>query len=396
MKKITIVGVGMGCGSVTAEGMHAIAQAEMLLGAPRLLELFASPEQATCPAYLPDAVQKTVCETDISRFSVLVSGDTGFFSAAEKLLEAFAGAEVTLIPGISSLNYFFSRLKRPWQEAALVSCHGRQANLVDTVRRNRLTFALTGGNVRSLARELDAAGFGKLDAYTGENLGSGKERIRAMSAAELSQAEIEPLTVLLVENPAFDARVRTGIADESFFRGSVPMTKAEVRAVVASKLCVSPGDICCDIGAGTGSVTIETALAAYNGHVYAVDPNPEAIGLVQKNARAFHIGNITSITAQAPEALDKLPVCNKAFIGGSNGRMHDIVSALIRNNPQMRIVATAVSIETANLALAALNEHGIKASAVQIGVSRTRAVGGVHMLIAQNPVFVISGGRADA
>jgi precorrin-6Y C5,15-methyltransferase (decarboxylating) len=76
--------------------------------------------------------------------------------------------------------------------------------------------------------------------------------------------------------------------------------------------------------------------------------------------------------------------------------MHDIVSALIRNNPQMRIVATAVSIETANLALAALNEHGIKASAVQIGVSRTRAVGGVHMLIAQNPVFVISGGRADA
>lgn len=396
MKKVTIVGVGMGHGSVTIDGLHAIVGAQALIGAPRLLELFAGPHQSTCAAYLPDAVQAAVRESGQDRLAVLVSGDTGFFSAAEGLNAALRQADVELIPGVSSLNYFFSRIRRPWQDAALVSCHGRQANLADTVRRNRQTFALTGGNVSSLARELEAAGFGDLLATTGESLGTGQERICPRRVFELSQATVDPLSVLLVENPAFDARIPSGLPDESFLRGNVPMTKAEVRAVIASKLNIAPGDVCCDVGAGTGSVSVETALAAYRGGVYAIDSNEEAIDLVQKNARAFHVGNLKTILGSAPEALLGLPTLDKAFIGGSGGHMREIVAALLSNNPHIRLVTTAVSLETAVLALDAFQAHGLEAEAVQISVSRTRAAGGLHMHLAQNPVFIINGGNADA
>ncbi len=117
---------------------------------------------------------------------------------------------------------------------------------------------------------------------------------------------------------------------------------------------------------------------------------------MQKNARAFHVGNITTITGKAPEALDGLPALDKAFVGGSGGRLREILSTLIVNNPEIRIVVTAVTLETATLALDAFREHGGEAEAVQIGVARTRAAGNAHMLIAQNPVFVLSGGNADA
>lgn len=392
MKRVSIIGIGMGADTVTEESLRAIEQAEALLGAPRMLLAFSRYEKPAYAVYEPEKVKAVLDESGMQRFAVLVSGDTGFFSAADGLVLALSGYEVELIPGISSVSYFFAKLKRPWQDVALASCHGRGTNLVDTVRRNCRTFALTGGNVGVLAKGLIEAGFGGLTATVGENLGAENERIFTLPVNELIKASIAKLAVLLLENPNADARIRFGIPDEEFIRGNVPMTKSEVRAVSLSRLALSPDVVCCDIGAGTGAVTVEMALAAYNGHVYAVDQNEEAVSLITENCRRFHIGNVTPVLGSAPEALFALPPFDTAFIGGSGGAVGDIFAAVLSKNPLARIVVNAIALETVHAAVEAFKAHGIVPEIVQLNAARAKPAGGLHMMLAQNPVFIVSGG----
>lgn len=392
MKQVTIVGLGMSADTLTAEGLRAIEQAQVLAGAPRLVALFAHLDRPSFPEYAPQGVASLVGESPAQRFCVLVSGDPGFYSAAEGLCAALAPHDVRVVPGVSSLSCFFARLKRPWQEAATVSCHGRRANLVDAVRRNALTFALTGGNVPQLGAALTQAGFGGLTVHIGQDLGMPGERIFSLTAAELPTARLGNLAVLLVENPCPDSRVRFGIPDEAFLRGRVPMTKSEVRAVTLSRLDLSPGGVCCDIGAGTGSVTVEMALAAHQGQVYAVDQNPAAIELIRANCRAFHLGNVTAVLGGAPEALAELPPFDAAFIGGSTGRLPGIFEALFAKNPRVRVVVNAVTLETLQAAAQAFSARGIALEITQVSAARAKPLGNTHMLEACSPVFVLSGG----
>lgn len=392
MKEIKLIGVGMGLDTVTNDGIVAIRDAEVLIGAQRMLSLFSNTGKSEVCAYLPDDVLSAVEESEYERFAVLLSGDTGFFSAADGLVQTLSKYDIKLIPGISSMSYLFARLKRPWQEAAFISCHGREENLVDTVRRNRLTFVLTGENVPELGVQLCDAGFGKLCVTVGENLGTPNERIRNYSITELSSAGIGALSVLLIENPDYDARVRCGIKDDEFVRGNVPMTKAEVRAATLSKLSLFPDAVCCDIGCGTGSVTVEMALAAYRGHVYALDKNPEAILLTTQNSKRFHVGNIIPLLGSAPETLDSVPALDAAFIGGSVGRMDEIFAAILGKNPRARIVVNAITLESLHSAQAAFAAHDIQPEIVQLCVNRIKPAAGLHMIAAQNPVFILSGG----
>ena len=392
MKSVSIVGMGMGADTVTGDGLRAVERAETLLGAPRMLSAFSCFDKPSYVEYEPEKVKALLDESELSRFAVLVSGDTGFFCAADGLITALSGYEVKLIPGVSSVSYFLAKLKRPWQDAALISCHGRGTNLVDIVRRNRLTFALTGGNIDVLAKGLIEAGYGGLTATVGENLGGENERIFTLPVNELIKASIAKLSVLLLENPNADARTRFGIPNEEFIRGNVPMTKSEVRAVSLSRLALSPDAVCCDIGAGTGSVTVEMALAAYNGHVYAVDQNEEAVSLIAENCRRFHIGNVTPMLGSAPEALFSLPPLDAAFIGGCGGAMEDVFAAVLLKNPYARIVVNAITLETLYAAVEAFKAHDIVPEIVQLNAARAKPAGGLHMMLAQNPVFIVSGG----
>jgi precorrin-6Y C5,15-methyltransferase (decarboxylating) len=392
MKQVAIVGTGMGPNTLTAQALRAIEQADALIGAPRLIAQFEKLGKPSFAQYAPQAVAGIVNGHEYERLCVLVSGDTGFFSAANGLRIALKDHIVEWVPGISSLSYFFSKIMRPWQDAKVISCHGKSANIVDTVRRNRITFTLTGGNSAALAEELTDYGFGELAASIGENLGFPDEQIRTMPISQVSAAKIDGLAVLMVENPGYDKRSLSGIPDEKFVRGSVPMTKAETRAVTISKLALPPNAVCCDIGAGTGAVTVEMALAAYEGHIYAVDKNEEAIRLVQANCRAFHIGNVKTVLGQAPEALKEMPPLDAAFIGGSAGSLTEIFDALLLNNQSVRIVVNAVALETVHQAMQAFAKRNIEPDVVQISAARANPVGNLHMLQANSPVFILSGG----
>ena len=394
MKEINIIGMGMSEKTLTAEALALIDDADILIGAKRLINEFSELNKPSYNAYLSNDILEIIEKTDAEKIAILVSGDVGFYSAAEKLTETLKDYSPNLIAGISSVSYFFAKCSLPWKDANLISCHGLDTNIVSSVRRNRFTFALTGKNIPELQKELVKYGFGDLKVWIGEDLGSDEESIQESMISDLEGKEFSSLTVLIIENPDFDSRIRTGIPDEEFIRGKVPMTKSEVRAVCLSKLALSPNDIAYDIGCGTGSVTIEMAFSAYDGKVYAFDKNEEAIALLEQNCQKFHLDNVEAICGLAPECLKDLPVPDVAFIGGSSGNMEEIVSYLHGTNNEMRFVITAVTIESAMAGLDSLKNVGISGDIVQVAVSKGRQIGDLHMLMAQNPIFIISGSGA--
>ena len=395
MKEINIIGMGMSEKTLTAEALALINDADILIGAKRLINEFSELNKPSYNAYLSNDILEIIEKTDAEKIAILVSGDVGFYSAAEKLTETLKDYSPNLIAGISSVSYFFAKCSLPWKDANLISCHGLDTNIVSSVRRNRFTFALTGKNIPELQKELVKYGFGDLKVWIGENLGSDEESIQESMISDLEGKEFSSLTVLIIENPDFDSRIRTGIPDEEFIRGKVPMTKSEVRAVCLSKLALSPNDIAYDIGCGTGSVTIEMAFSAYDGKVYAFDKNEEAIALLEQNCQKFHLDNVEALCGLAPECLKDLPVPDVAFIGGSSGNMDEIVSYLYGINDKMRFVITAVTLENAMAGLDSLKNVGISGDIVQVAVSKGRQIGDLHMLMAQNPIFIISGSGAD-
>jgi len=395
MKEINIIGMGMSEKTLTAEALELIIEADILIGAKRLINEFPHMKKPSYNAYLSNDILEIIEKTDAEKIAILVSGDVGFYSAAEKLVDVLNDYGPNLVSGISSVSYFFAKCSLPWKDANLISCHGIDTNIVSSVRRNRYTFALTGKNIPELQKELVKYGFSDLKVWIGENLGSDDESIQESKISDLDGMEFSSLTVLIIENPDFDSRIRTGIPDEEFIRGKVPMTKSEVRAVCLSKLSLSPTDIAYDIGCGTGSVTIEMAFSAYEGKVYAFDKNEDAIALLEQNCQKFHLDNVDGICGLAPECLKDLPVPDVAFIGGSSGNMDEIVSYLHGINDKMRFVITAVTLENAMAGLDSLKNVGISGDIVQVAVSKGKQIGDLHMLMAQNPIFIISGSGAS-
>lgn len=400
MKKVSIVGIGLGPSTLTLEAKEAIEKAEVIFGAPRMIEsvkhLCKEEDKSFYPYFLAKDIQETIEGHKASNFVVLVSGDPGFYSLATSLAKALLDYELVFLPGISSVNGFFAKLQMPWQEAVFTSFHGREPNIVDLVRRNRLVFCLTGKNVEEIGERLVKANFPTIKTYVGEDLGSTNEKISEINAKELLFKDFSSLTVLLFENENYDNRVLTGLPDERFLRqDKIPMTKSEVRAVILSKLRLKPDSISYDIGAGTGSVSVEMALSTYLGHVYALEQKKEAIDLIEENLKSFHIGNVSTICSKAPHGLEDLPKPDAVFIGGSGGEIGNIIELLLKKNPKVRIVITAVTLETLSLVLSILKDLDIDREITQINVARNKKLGPYNLMEAQNPINIISFGGQD-
>jgi precorrin-6Y C5,15-methyltransferase (decarboxylating) len=393
---IQIVGMGMGSPeTLTAAAKKALDTADVIIGAERLLRSLPSslPAQKH-EAISTDEITVLIDDNPSKSICILMSGDTGFYSGTAKLAQALEGRDVKIIPGISCVQYFASKLKRPWQDWKLMSAHGKVIDAAREVRDNKETFFLTGGemDVKTICRLLMTAGFGGLLVTVGENLGGDKERITSDTAGTLALLEFEPLAVMLVDNPNPARLVSCGFTDDSFIRGGIPMTKSEVRSVILSKLRLCDSDIVYDIGAGTGSVSVEAALLARNGSVYAFERASEGCRLIRENAEKFGAANITVILGEAPASFSGLPAPDAAFVGGSGGNLRDILENLLRMNPNIRLVVSAVTLETLSGVTALFAEIPVcHAEIVQLSVSRAKLMGASHLMTAQNPVFIISG-----
>ena len=392
---ISLIGMGSGCPeSLTAQGLAALQSAGLILGAKRLLEHLPAGCTDNCKAvYKPEEILACLAAQPDTGTAVLYSGDTGFYSGAAKLLPLLRvmGYSVRVLPGLSSVQLLAAAVGRPWQDWKLVSAHGRACNPVAEILAHPQVFFLTGGGdtPATLCSKLTAAGLGAAHALVGENLGTPAEAIRFGLARELAAQSFAPLSVLLIEREALPPRRTPGLPDDAFIRGAVPMTKQEVRAAALAKLAVAPTDTLWDVGAGTGSVSVEMALAAPMGQVYAVECDADACALVRQNQAKFAASNLTLIAGKAPEALQNLPAPDAVFIGGSKGNMQAIVDAALAANPQTRLCIAAIALETLQQSIAALAAHGLAAQVTQIAVSRSKAAGSLHLMMANNPVFLI-------
>lgn len=183
--------------------------------------------------------------------------------------------------------------------------------------------------------------------------------------------------------------------DEWFIRGKVPMTKSEVRAISLSKLELKPDSVVYDIGAGTGSVSIEAAIAVRDGQVYAIEQKREAVELILANREKFGVKNLTVIEGKAPEALLGLPAPTHAFIGGSCGQMESILQTLLEANREVRIVLNLIAMETIASVIELLKEIAPEAEMILVQTSKAERIGSYHLMRGQNPVYVIAFGGTE-
>lgn len=415
MRKVTIIGAGPGNPDLLSRAaLDAIDIADVVIGAHRALAgIDVPPDVVRCELVkTADIVAALTDAASWQRAVVVMTGDVGLFSGARRLVEALSGdaqVDVRVIPGISSASYLAARLARPWQDWRFASAHGVACDIVAEAERAGELFLVTSGgeDPSRLSGELVQAGFGDARVTVAERLSYPDERITCATASEIAGQTFDDLNVMLIElaggagSPASSRwpYASSGIPDELFIRGDVPMTKQEVRAVALAKLRLTATDTVWDVGAGTGSVSIEAALVARAGSVWAVERNAAGVRLIRENADAFGCGNVHAVPSVAPDALAKLPIPDAVFVGGSAGELPSIVEAALEKNSQVRLCVPCVTVETFTEACALLSGSRFKGfEACQVSAARAEAVGSHHLMKAQNPVFLVTarGAGTDA
>lgn len=393
--QITLLGIGMGSrDTLTIEGEKALEKAELLIGARRIADSVKMPHHTVVYEYDSEKILKCIEEnSQYEHIVIALSGDVGFYSGAKKLLHNL-GEDTRVICGISSVVYFMAKAGLSWDDAKIVSAHGRNCNLVSLICHSKKVFSILGtkDGISSLAGRLVSYGMGDVLLYVGENLSYENEKIFVKPAKELVSYEGDTLCVVCAYNENASELMSThGIKDECFIRGKAPMTKEEVRTVSLMKLGLSEDSVCYDVGAGTGSVAVEMALRAHQGKVYAIEKKEDALALILENKKKFAADNLEIVGGCAPEAMEELPVPTHAFIGGSSGNLKDIIRLLLNKNPEVKIVINCITLETVGEAMEAICEFDFQEKdIVQMSVSRSKEVGRYHMMMGENPIYIFT------
>lgn len=398
MLRVNIVGIGPGNPELlTGAAIKAIKESNILIGDKRMLAAFAEADKKIYDtiktADIVEIAASANPEKDV--LAVLVSGDVGFFSLAKTISGKLPECECVRYCGISSLVYFAAKLQLSWDDAKIVSMHGRKQNLVAAVAENKKVFSLTGGEhtPQMLCAQLCEHGLSDVQVYVGENLSYPEEKITIGTAAEISKQNFPSLSVMMVinEQAAKYQPVVHGLADELFTRSKVPMTKQEVRSVSMSKLMPKATDKIYDIGAGTGSCSVELALLANKGQVWAFERNPEAVALIHKNKDLFGIENLEVIAGEALENIKNMPAPDCVFVGGSGGDLCKMLDIIYAKNSDCRVVINAITIETlAEVADYYKKHQDYSLEIVNVCVARSRKLGSYNLMMAQNPVYVMT------
>ncbi len=401
--EITVIGIGIGSrAGMTGEAKEALAKAEIIFGAKRMLESIGYEEkEKVCLYQSADIKEYLKNHPEFQKIAVVFSGDVGFYSGAGKFCKGFAEYSVysiKLICGVSSMNYFAAKLHMSWQDMKLCSCHGRNCNLPVQIRREKKVFCLFGksGQVRELALRLIDFNMVDIKFHIGINLGYREEQYLCGFPKDFTEFSAEGLCVGIFENPIPDQVVTPGFPDKNFIRGNVPMTKEEVRELVLCKLRLKRDSVVYDVGAGTGSVSIECARMAPDGKIYAIEKKKEALELLKGNRRLFAAAQVEIVAGEAPEVLEELDVPTHAFIGGSGGRLREILMSLLRKNRGIRIVVTAVTLETQSEMTGLLKELPLTdVDVVSVLAARAEQLGKYHLWRGENPVMIFSFSGAD-
>jgi precorrin-6Y C5,15-methyltransferase (decarboxylating) len=339
------------------------------------------------------ANEHTVC--------VLASGDPLFFGIGARIAKAVGGEHVEFLPAPTSVQWAFAHTGIAWDDAALLSVHGRPvAGFCAQVRSARKVAVLTDGEnspPRLAARMLEHGEAG-WEAWVCERLSGPEQRVRRFSLAELSEArDVDPLNVLLLRrtDEAWRAPPAIPYLAEREFAKRMPklglITKREVRLLSLAALQIRPDSVVWDIGAGSGSVAVEAAMLAPRGKVFAIEVDPEGVAICVENAREHGVDNVRVIAGRAPEALLGLEAPDAVFVGGSKGNLSPIVdAALTALKPGGRLVINAITLENVAEGYAALKARGAEPEVTLVQISRGAALAHYQRYEALNPIHILA------
>lgn len=400
---VTVIGIGDdGCASLTSRGANAVAAAHVLVGGERNLAFFPQfkGERIALKGALDPLLDRIAALSQEHQVCVLASGDPLFFGIGARVAARVGGEHVAFLPAPSAMQWAFARTGIAWDDAMLLSVHGRSAEgFVSRVRGAAKVAVMTDAesSPAALATRLLEHGDAAWTAWVCERLGNPDERVRSFDLTELSNArDVDPLNVLLlVRTGAWCAPTSIPYLHEDAFAKRMPknglITKREVRLLSLGALALRADSVVWDIGAGSGSVSIEAALLAPRGRVYAIEVDPEGVAICRDNARTHGTDNVRVIEGRAPDALASLERPDAVFVGGSKGSMEAIVDAsLTALRPGGRLVVNAVTLENVAEAYAAFRSRSLDPDVTLVQISRGVPLARYQRYEALNPIHILA------
>ncbi len=399
-QKINLVGAGItGWEGFGSKALEVISKADVLIGHQRHLDCF--PDFTGEKQVLEDLslMLEFLRNTEKSTV-VLSSGDPNFFGVARFLLRNLPKERIEIFPNVTSVQYAFARIKEPWDDAIFVSVHGRGLHrAIDRIVAAEKVAILTDrvNTPASIARELIDRGAEGYEAWLCEDMGLQNEKFTKTDVKgllEIAASDLNILVLIKVWEPNLVQYPLIGIHDDEFATARKLITKQEVRAVTIAKLQLQDDLIIWDIGAGSGSVSIEASNLVPNGKIFAIEQNPQCLGFIKENLRKFVARNVKLIEGNAPEALEDLPDPDRVFIGGSGGMLEEVIDTVSRRlRPEGRIVLNAVTLDTLAKGVEFLENSGYTVEITCVNISRTRGLSEYKLFEAHNPVYIISASK---
>lgn len=391
-RTLFLIGMGMGDeGLLTKQAGKCLEDCDVIIGASRIVKIWPGYAKKPCfMSYHKDEIQDYLkLHQEYEKIALVYSGDMGFYSGARNIEKDFPEYEIEPVPGVASPVYFLDRLLLPWENVYFTSCHGQKNNLAAQIMQNKAVCTLLG-ETKSLAQiseVLCGLGMNEVKITIGERLSYPEERIVSGYPQDFLNTEWDTLSVALFQNP----KPTKAINDDEFIRDRVPMTKQETRILSLAKLDLSETSVVYDVGAGTGAMSIEMAMHCSKGTVYAIEKKAEAAALLESNRKKFGAWNLQIVEGEAPDCFEGLPAPTHVFVGGSGGRLSEIIGAVQRKNPMVKIVLNVVTLETMAQVAGLSGEPQV----IQTGIAKSRRLGGYHIMQSENPVYIVTldGGR---
>jgi len=402
MIPVQVVGLGMSPADLTPRAKEIILEAQVLVGGRRLLDYF--PEHRSMKIPLGKDPEGTLKQlpalAETKRVVVLASGDPNFYGVGPLVVKVLGAESVVIHPNLTAIQTACARLQMPWQDATVISLHGRSWEPLAAVLGQPgplLIYTDPAHPPGEIARFLLARGLSQARFCVLEDLGHDAERITWMSLAEAQERKFSPMNLVVVvpepgEASSWRPQLHLGLPEAALAHQAGLITKAEVRAVVLAKLKLLPGQVLWDVGAGCGSVGLEASLLVPGGKIFAVERHPERAAQIAANRDHYGVDNLEVVCGRAPECLAPLPNPHRVFVGGGGQEIGAIIQEAVRRlGPEGRVVVTAALLETLEVARTTLAQPGLEVEVVQLQVSRSHPLAGGTALQALNPVWIVTG-----
>jgi precorrin-6Y C5,15-methyltransferase (decarboxylating) len=403
---IHVVGVGNeGPDSLTARALALVEKADILVGGQRLLDFFphVPAERLKLGAKVDEVLAVAASRRATSRVVVLATGDPNYFGITRALRRHVPADDLDIVPNVSALQWAFAKAREPWDDATFVTVHGRGlASLAEAVRGQRKVCLFTDerNTPAAIARTLLEAGLDDYRAILCEDVGGPAERVTRLSLGELAGRDAHPLNTLILLGPdrqSLPPEWAPGLPEDAFDQRKPKLgliTKREIRVLSLARLAVRPDSVVWDIGAGSGSVSIEAARLAPHGRVFAIEKNAEDVEIVRANVAKFAVPQVTVLHARAPERLDELPDPDAVFVGGSGGGLREILCiAAARLRPAGRIVVNAITLDTLHETVTVWRELPLAHEAILVSIARSKPLLDMMSFEALNPVYIVTAWR---